>query len=196
MSLMREVPVTMLFANGRTSWFVFETDGIKRVDSLTDLLRSDASYDRVELKGGRWITSNGARVYIRNGKAIAGGGKWFEAQEMADPQGANKFVNQRWTSRKTRDYHFEKHAHEYGGDTRYYTRYGLNLIQKACDENIRGYVRADEQTIIRYDISNNDFAIGKVGEYGGLITLYKPKDGMAYFERQRRKDLRNGGKEV
>ena len=45
MSLMREVPVTMLFENGRTSWFVFETDGIKRVDSRP------AKYSWVELKG-------------------------------------------------------------------------------------------------------------------------------------------------
>lgn len=189
MSLMREVPVTMLFANGRTSWFVFEADGIKRVDSLTALLRSDASYEKVELSGGRWITINGARVYIRKGVIIAGGGGMIPAK-YANPSGANIFKCQRWTSYNCMVAH-KKHESDYG-DAHDYRRRALELLQKPCGGNIMGYARADRRTIIRYDSEANDYAIGKVGDGGGIITMYKPTLGKRYFEIHRQDDLADG----
>ena len=188
---MREVPVTMLFANGRTSWFVFETDGIKRVDSLTDLLRSDDSYQEVELSGGRWVTKNGGRFYIRNGVVLAGPKRLM--QEYANPQGANFLIKQMWTSYKCMMDH-KKHEADYG-DSRAYRERALDLLQKPCGETIKGYARGDNKTFIRYDVETNDYAIGRTGKDGGIITMFKPTLKGKYFEKWRTADLKNGGKE-
>ena len=193
MSLTREIPVTMLFANGRTSWFIFEADGVKRVDSLTALLRSDASYEKVELTGGRWVTMNGAHCYIRNGRIVRGPEAILN-QKYANPQGANIFVKQMWTSYECMLEH-KKHEADYG-TARDYRERALELLQKSCGDNIKGYVRGDLQTIIRYDIETNDYAIGKIGKDGGIVTLFKPTDKKAYFERVKRRDLKKGGKEI
>ena len=101
--------------------------------------------------------------------------------------GANKFKKAFSTPKKQKE-HWGDHNNEYipyGIKTqKQYTRRAMELVQSACDENILGFITKQGE-IVRYDKRTNDFAKGFPDKY--LKTMFKPKDGMKYFESEKRK---------
>jgi pyocin large subunit-like protein len=75
-----------------------------------------------------------------------------------------------------------------------FTRDGFSviffLIQKPVGNGIHGHVDKTGK-IIRYDAASNDFVTGHSEK--GVHTMMKPKDGLEYYERQKERDLKNGG---
>lgn len=194
-SVMENCKVVQKFKDGRC-FAVTKEDGIVEADSFMGLVRFLRLDGRKKgkkytgsLAGGRWVMINGSPVYIesKQGYIIAGGGGNIPAR-VASPDGANKFTVQDFKNAKVAKAHYKKHADDYGGKENY-LKTGLELIQKPCGGDIVGHRRKDKTSIVRYNKSTNDFAIGVVGDKGGLVTLYKPEEGAAYYERIKELDL-------
>jgi pyocin large subunit-like protein len=82
----------------------------------------------------------------------------------------------------TRNYHFERHGNEYEAKTESeYENLAIEFREKPLDETTRSFISNDGYRF-KYDESSNDFLITKPD--GEIVTLYKPTDGLAYWERQ------------
>ncbi len=154
-----------------------------------------------------WVTINGARVPLKNGKAVGGAlkGKKFisaksekseeksgsskgtEATAQVSATGANTFsrgfsksnLNRHWTGSSS-------HKDEYPNMSKQeYAQRALELIQKPVGNNILGYKNSDGQ-VIRYDKNTNDFVKGNPEI--GISTMFKPSAGERYYQRQKKKE--------
>lgn len=106
--------------------------------------------------------------------------------------GANKFergftpanLNKHWIGGES------DHSEQYKGYTKgQYAQEALELVQKPVGGGIEGYL--DKSGLVaRYDTATNNFVKGHPRE--GIATMFKPKAGIAYFNR--RKKLENQGK--
>ena len=147
------------------------------------------------LNGGRWITTrNGTRVFIRSGFISLG----VRSEPKASASGANKLTVQdfkdgsnagdKW---KNARHHVKKHTGEgkdYPNEEMYLGK-AIELAQKPVGGNIIGYARKDGKTFVRYDKNTNEYVIAVVGSKGGIITLYKPTDGIKYYYDNKDDDL-------
>jgi len=81
------------------------------------------------------------------------------------------------------------HSGEYPNFTKeQYAERALNLVRSSVSKGVLGY-KAANGSIVRYDKAANDFV---KGHDTGIATMFKPKSGEAYFNRQIKKD---GGKQ-
>lgn len=88
--------------------------------------------------------------------------------------------------------HINKHGEEYPGvSNEQYIKIGIELIQKPVGGNILGH-KTKDNIVVRYNKETNDFVKGRPDR--GLYTLFKPKEGQAYYNNQRMEDLKHGGK--
>lgn len=145
------------------------------------------------LNGGRWITTrNGARVFIRNGFISVG----VRSEPKASSKGANRIMvkdfkagaKDKWDIARQ---HVSKHVvnrKEYPDEEMYLGR-ALELAEKPVGGNIAGYARKDGKTIVRYDKETNEYVVAVVGSFGGIITLFHPKDGELYYINNMQDDL-------
>jgi hypothetical protein len=79
---------------------------------------------------------------------------------------------------------FESHKKEYPGLTQeQYRAKAINLMERKSKSDIKEFVSREEKIIFKYDMKNNDLVLYKDKK---VVTLYKPKRGLEYFEDQRR----------
>ena len=95
--------------------------------------------------------------------------------------GINKFII--GFNDKNLKSHFRKHRKEYPGlSEQDYNNTALELIQKPCGADVRGYVRENGQ-IVRYNRITGDYVIGNNDEDSdipiGIATMFKIKE-LAY----------------
>lgn len=125
----------------------------------------------------------------RPGK-IGGSSSGGSAGGKVSATGVNKFS--KGFSKKNLDAHWEggktAHSHktEYPGMTKQqYAEKALDLVQQPVKGNILGYKNKNGQ-VCRYDKDTNDYVKGRPSE--GIATMFKPKDGEAYFKRRLEKE--------
>lgn len=144
------------------------------------------------LNGGRWITTkNGARVFIRSGFISVG----VRKEPTASAKGANKLIVQDFKAGKKDKWEIARHhvtKHTGKGtpypDEEMYLGRAIELAQKPVGGNIIGYARKDGKSFVRYDKGTNEYVVAVVGSYGGIVTLFRPTDGEAYYQDRKRKD--------
>lgn len=82
--------------------------------------------------------------------------------------------------------HHERHRNEYPElSPKQYQRRALDLVQKPVGGDIMGY-KNDKGQVIRYDKKTNDFVKGHPDK--GIATMFKPDQGIEYFNRQKEKN--------
>ncbi|CQR71667.1 hypothetical protein SOV_04630 [Sporomusa ovata DSM 2662] len=122
----------------------------------------------------------------KNGK-FGNGGESSQHQRPSikvSENGANKFS--RGFSKNNLKVHMDKHNHEYPGmSAQQYEKRALDLVQKPVGGDIHGHANTKEQ-VVRYDAKENDFVKGKPDI--GIATMFKPKDGMDYYIREKKRD--------
>lgn len=98
-------------------------------------------------------------------------------------QGACVLGTPGFGSQKELDEHWNEHGWMYPGWTKaQYQDHAVWLASQKCESGkIRGFESGN--TVIRYDPYNNDFVKADVDT--GVITLFKPTNGAAYYECQR-----------
>ena len=111
------------------------------------------------------------------------------------PSGENKFLVRGFKNRQALLNHWQNgrtHNEEYPDFTMaQYEQRVLELLEKATDKNILGHIDKSGY-ITRYDKENNDFAKGH--PYKGIVTMFKPIDGLNYYFRALKGDLEHGGR--
>lgn len=109
--------------------------------------------------------------------------------------GENKFIVRGFKNRQALMNHWQNgrtHCEEYPDFTmEQYEQRDLELIESAVNENILGHVDKIGY-ITRYDKKTNDFAKGH--PYKGIVTMFKPVDGVNYYFRALKGDLEHGGR--
>lgn len=100
-------------------------------------------------------------------------------------------ISQEWKTAKFRDKKAEekhyKHLVEYGDISfEEYIEGARMLLSQPIGQNVDGFINNSGATY-RYDIINNDFAIGKEGF---IYTRFKPIDAIEYWERIKRNELK------
>lgn len=81
--------------------------------------------------------------------------------------------------------HFSKHAKDYGNiSEQEYVNMAKELMNAQISKNIKGFV-SEDGWVFRYNEITNDFATAKPN--GVIETLFKPKKGKIYWERQIKK---------
>lgn len=77
------------------------------------------------------------------------------------------------------------HKDQYPGWTReQYAQRARELLEMPTSKRIRGYVIKSQNIIVRYDTKTNDYAKGHI--HTGIITMFKPDNGAAYYEKWRK----------
>jgi pyocin large subunit-like protein len=98
--------------------------------------------------------------------------------------GANKFKF--GFSFENLEIHWEKHCMDYPGYTKeQYAEEALKLIQLPVNASILGY-KNNKGQVIRYDINSKNFAKGHPDI--GIVTMYKPDDGIDYYYDRKNKE--------
>lgn len=94
-----------------------------------------------------------------------------------------EWLKAEFSSKKRYKTHIEKHLHEYGDilEERYIDK-ARELLSTDLSEDVEGFVD-NEGFIFKYRKSTNDFAIGRAD--GKISTLFKPVDGIKYWEGER-----------
>jgi pyocin large subunit-like protein len=97
-----------------------------------------------------------------------------------EPEGANPTLPGFTKSNLNR--HYRDHGGQYPGLTKQqYQLKALDLVRAPVGGDIVGY-KAKDGAIVRYNTATNDFT----KSYStGMATLYKPDDGIAYYERDK-----------
>ena len=65
-----------------------------------------------------------------------------------------------------------------------YAQRARELLEMPTSKRIRGYVIKSQGIIVRYDTKTKDYVKGHFRE--GIITMFKPSDEDAYYERKRK----------
>lgn len=130
-----------------------------------------------------WVTINGNRVFIA---------------DQPSPSGANSLDIKGFSNKQKLNNHWKNgrtHQDEYvrNGITtaEQYQARAVELLESPVGGDIYGHVTGDGR-IIRYDAARNDFVKGTIEK--GVFTMFKPVEGMAYYEKQLREDMKHGGK--
>lgn len=93
-------------------------------------------------------------------------------------ENTNIWENAQFPDKKSEEKH-KKHLSEYGDISfEEYVQGARKLLSQPISSTIDGFTN-NAGAIYRYDIPNNDFAIGKDGV---IFTRFKPKDGKEYWE--------------
>ena len=131
------------------------------------------------------------------------GGKFAKTSTRGDEddsitpssRGANHLVVRGFASKQKLMNHWKNgrtHQDEYPGFTmEEYVARAVELAEMPVGGNILGHVDKDG-IITRYDKETNDYVRASVEQ--GIRTMFKPKDGQAYYDRFRKEDLERGGK--
>lgn len=131
--------------------------------------------------------------------------KWGEQVDGAEEEhqlfsnGKNSLDKKGFRNKQARNNHWNgdgvkqvKRREDYAKDGIYtveqYEKRAVDLLESACDENVRGYINSKGQ-IIRYDKKKNDFVMGTKEK--GVFTMFKPEDGYEYYLKQLRGDIEN-----
>ena len=86
---------------------------------------------------------------------------------------------------KTLNAHVKKHLDEYSGATKKdYVDRARELLNAPTSDSVLGF-RGNNGKTYRYDVKNNDFAVGN--KHGTIATLFKPKNKLKYWEGQVKK---------
>lgn len=142
--------------------------------------------DSLPAADGEWQESDHPRR--EDGKFGSGGGGAKPAASASKPAppsatGANRF--ERGFSRKNLHVHIKKHGKEYPELSKEeYATKALDLVQSPVGGDIDGYAN-DLGQVIRYDRKNNDFVKGIPSV--GIATMFKPTNGAAYFEGEKKR---------
>ena len=111
------------------------------------------------------------------------------------PSGANTCLVKGFSNKQKLNNHWQNgrtHQAEYPNYTKeQYVKRAVELIEQPVGGNILGHADKDG-VIIRYDKKANDFVKGSIVK--GIRTMFKPIDGIKYYEQQRKKDLEHGGR--
>ncbi len=91
-----------------------------------------------------------------------------------------------FTSRKSLDYHYEKHKDEYPNiSKKEYAEIAKNLLNSDDESGkIQSYLRI-RGYIVKYDNSTNDFLVGTPD--GKVVSMFRPRQGKRYYENDKRK---------
>ena len=101
------------------------------------------------------------------------------------PSGENKFLVRGFKNRQALMNHWQNFT------MAQYEQRALELLEQPTDKNILGHIDKSGY-ITRYDKENNDFAKGH--PYKGIVTMFKPIDGLNYYFRALKGDLEHGGR--
>ena len=135
--------------------------------------------------------------------------KWSEKVDEAEEKhrissNEGNSLNQKgFRSKQARNNHWigdgvkqVKRREDYAKDGIYtveqYEKRAVELLESACDKNVRGYINSKGQ-IIRYDKKKNDFVMGTKEK--GVFTMFKPENGYEYYLEQLRRDIENETRE-
>ena len=115
---------------------------------------------------------------------------------IVSPSGANTFIVRGFKNRQKLMNHWQNgrtHRDEYPDFTiEQYVQRALELLEQPVSDNVLGH--ADKYGhVIRYDKMTNDFAKGH--PYKGIVTMFKPDDGINYYETRKKEDIEHGGYE-
>lgn len=92
---------------------------------------------------------------------------------------------QGFSDKKLLDKHLDKHLKEYENfSPDDYVARAIELLDHPVDSDIKGFIGNNDK-VYRYDVHNNDFAVKN--KSGTIATLFKPKQGLTYWERQVKK---------
>jgi HK97 family phage portal protein len=151
--------------------------------------------ERAELRGKRQYIQ-GPDGKMKGSKSVSGGGsaKGVDKSEKSDiikPEdvsatGENELKVKGFPSKQKLNNHWQNgrtHADEYKNDgittKEHYEKRGVELAESAADgKKILGY-KTKEGFICRYDVKKNDYVKADVNK--GLRTLFKPTEGIDYF---------------
>lgn len=170
-------------------------NGIMRTAKTFDeIMKFNPNHDEL----GRFAPTSGGSAGEDGRRArYFGGGK--TGASGPSPTGTNEFEVKGFGSKQKLNNHWQNgrtHRAEYDKDgittKEQDVQRALELVQSATSENILGHVDKDG-SVIRYDKKKNDFVKGQPDK--GITTMYKPVDGLRYYEDQRRKDLEHGGRD-
>ena len=129
-----------------------------------------------------------AGKFAKSGSTTGGS----RAKITTSAQGANKFSKYGFINKAKQRAH-EKHLGEFEGLTmEQYIKRGMDLIQMPTGGDILGHKDKDG-ILTRYSVKTNEFVKGRPDR--GIYTLYKPKDGKAYYDYMKEQDLKHGGEE-
>ncbi|MBE6864088.1 MAG: hypothetical protein E7495_05925 [Ruminococcus flavefaciens] len=167
------------------------------IDYAEHVLRAiDIETHRLELRG--WITKNGRQILIGDdgGGSSSGAGESIDKSaksgiikpEEVSATGKNELRKKGFPSKQKLNNHWQNgrtHAEEYKPDgittKEQYEKRGVELAESAADgKKILGY-KTKEGHICRYDVKKNDYVKANVNK--GLITLFKPREGVEYYKR-------------
>lgn len=136
----------------------------QRMDAMT--IRSDAKQE--ELKGGKWITSeNGHKIYIKNGKIVAGAGGKFNGQNIdeLEKSSSSKEKNTEKTSDRPEPRNTDKKEEDRKKETSHFDSYkdileiqpSMSDRQKKAMETYKDFGSDDINIPIREDgVFNKD----------------------------------------
>ena len=109
------------------------------------------------------------------------------------PSGENKFLVRGFKNRQKLMNHWHEHGNKYPNFTvQDYENRAIQLIESAVNENILGHTDRTG-AIIRYDKTTNDFVKGR--PIKGIFTMFKPEEGILYYETRKKEDIEHGGAE-
>ena len=139
------------------------------------------------------LTSEGAEAIMKDPESHTSGeseGEETASKETGDKQplsatGANPSLPTFTPENLDRHWGGDRdHSSEYPGLTKaQYEERALELLRSATNEDVSGYKAADG-AVVRYDKANNDFV---KGYDTGVATMFKPDDGEAYYQRDKKK---------
>lgn len=148
--------------------------------------------------GAPYGNTNASKNHVK--RQNNGGPKKVRTVDELDPKAAYSYAVKGFRSQKKLDEHWDGnprnghkgHKDEYPGMTKQqYQAAMIKLLESPVGGDIDGHV--DKRgCVVRYNKATNDFATGHpdIAAY----SMYKPKDGVAYYQRQRKWDLDHGGK--
>jgi hypothetical protein len=100
-----------------------------------------------------------------------------------EPEGENPSIPG-FAKKRNLNKHYADHGKQYPGLTKQqYQQKALDLVRSPVGGDVIGY-KSRDGAIVRYNTATNDF----VKAYStGIATMYKPDDGLAYYERDKKK---------
>ena len=115
------------------------------------------------------------------------------SDDITSPSGANEFIVRGFKSKQSFNNHWRDHGEQYPGFTlEQYEQRALELIEEPVGGNILGHIDK-VGVLIRYDKATNDFVKGL--PIKGVFTMFKPDDGINYYETRKKEYIDHGGRE-
>lgn len=112
-------------------------------------------------------------------------GKFAGGNGNISATGSNTF-HQDFGNTKSSRVHINKHLKEYPGlMEKQYRQRAMELVQKPVGNAIEGFLTKHNK-VVRYDTKTNDYVSGNPEK--GISTMFKPKDKMKYFLREKRRN--------